>query len=125
MLFLQKVLRQKSDVIINWPTPKTVTYVCSFLASKTITDVSLKTMPNQLSPHTLVISGDNPSKKKKSIAWNEEYEQSSNKLKQPCSSIPILAYIDFTKPFKFHMDPSELGLGAILYQTQEGVDRVC
>ena len=33
--------------------------------------------------------------------------------------MPILAYTDFTKPFKLHTDACGSGLGAILYQTHE------
>ena len=40
------------------------------------------------------------------------------------TSIPILEYADFKKPFKLHMDECMLGLGAILYQNQNGMDRV-
>ena len=39
--------------------------------------------------------------------------------------MPVLAYADYTKPFKVHTDASEIGLGAILYQEQEdGTTRV-
>ena len=30
----------------------------------------------------------------------------------------MLAYLDFTKPFKLHIDVCDKGLGAILYQDQ-------
>ena len=33
--------------------------------------------------------------------------------------MPVLAYADYTKPFKVHTDASEESLGAILYQTQD------
>ena len=46
-------------------------------------------------------------------------------LKEQCCNPPILAYADYSKPFKLHTNASGLGLSAILYQTQEdGTDRV-
>ena len=46
-------------------------------------------------------------------------------MKQLCSSTPILAYADYSKPFKLHMDACNLGLGVVLYNTDEdGLDRV-
>ena len=39
--------------------------------------------------------------------------------------MPILAYADFTQPFKLHTDACGSGLGAVLYQThEEGTDTV-
>ena len=40
-------------------------------------------------------------------------------LKRLCTEAPVLAYTDYTKPFKVHTDASEEGLGAILYQAQD------
>ena len=45
-------------------------------------------------------------------------------LKGLCTSAPILAFADFTKPFKLHMYVRTIGLGAMLYQEQDGKDRV-
>ena len=45
-------------------------------------------------------------------------------LKVLCTSSPILAFVDFTKPFKLHTDASTIGLGAVLYQEQDGKERV-
>ena len=37
----------------------------------------------------------------------------------------MLAYADYTKPFRVHTDASELGLGAVLYQEQDdGTTRI-
>ena len=46
------------------------------------------------------------------------------KLKEIYTSTPILAYADFIsfKPFKLLTDACMLGLGAVLYQSQGGVD---
>ena len=41
-----------------------------------------------------------------------------------CTNTPILAYADFKKPFRVHTDASILGLGAVLYQEQDGVEKV-
>ena len=47
------------------------------------------------------------------------------KLKQLCSSTPILAYADYSKAFKLHTDVCNLALGAVLYQIDEdSLDRV-
>ena len=76
-------------------------------------------------PLNLLISSDNANKKKQAINWNEDCEVSFQKLKQLCSTTPILAYTASSKPFKLHTDACGLGLGAILYQmSEDGLDRV-
>ena len=35
-----------------------------------------------------------------------------------------MAYTDFKKPFRLHTDASILGLGGVLYQEQDGVEKV-
>ena len=41
-----------------------------------------------------------------------------------CTTTPILVYVDFEKPFKLHTDVNVLGLGVVLYQVQDGVEKV-
>ena len=40
------------------------------------------------------------------------------------TSPPILAYANYSLPYELHVDASSLGLGAVLYQTQNGVKKV-
>ena len=47
-----------------------------------------------------------------------------DQLKVLCTTTPILAYADFTKPFKLHTNASVLGLGAVLYQVNVGVGKL-
>jgi hypothetical protein len=47
-----------------------------------------------------------------------------NKLIECVTSPPILAYPDYNTPFVVHTDASQHGLGAVLYQKQEGTLRV-
>ena len=55
----------------------------------------------------------------------EECQEAFDMLKVQCTSAPILAFADFTKPFKLHTDASTMGLIAVMYQGEEdGKDRV-
>ena len=54
----------------------------------------------------------------------EECQEAFDVLKVLCTSTSILAFTDFTKPFKLHMDASTIGLAAVLYQEQGGKDGV-
>ena len=60
----------------------------------------------------------------KVIEWSNDCEEEFRKLKEICTTTPLLAYADLSKPFKLHTDTCILGLGAILYQNQNGVDCV-
>jgi hypothetical protein len=40
------------------------------------------------------------------------------------TSPPILAYADYSLPFLLDIDASGNGLGAVLHQRQNGIDRV-
>ena len=50
------------------------------------------------------------------IDWAEECQIAFDKLKELCTSTPILAYANYRKPFQLQTDASHLGLGAVLYQ---------
>ncbi len=41
-------------------------------------------------------------------------------LKRTLTCAPILAFVNFTKPFVLEVDPSHQGLGAILSQENQG-----
>ena len=58
------------------------------------------------------------------INWEQECQEAFDKLKELCTSTLILAYADFGKPLKLQTDASVPGLGAVLYQEQDGVERL-
>ena len=68
--------------------------------------------------HELTL-GENAGKKKAAIKWDSKCQQAFDDLKTLCTTAPILAYANFTKPFKLHTDACGTGLGAVLYQTRE------
>ena len=69
-------------------------------------------------PLTDLISGENADKKKALVVWTSECQEALEQLKKLCTEAPVLAYLDFTKPFKLHINACDKGLGAILYQDQ-------
>ena len=70
-------------------------------------------------PINRLASGENANKKKALVDWSEECQIAFEHLKHLCSQMPILAYANYTKPFKLHADASEHGLGVVLYQRQD------
>ena len=46
--------------------------------------------------------------------WTQLHQESFDKLKLALTSAPVLAYLDYGKPFLLEMDASLKGLGAVL-----------
>lgn len=58
------------------------------------------------------------------IQWTSAHQEVSNQLIDALTKPPVLGYPDFTEPFVLHCDASQIGLGAVLYQRQQGKMRV-
>ena len=56
--------------------------------------------------------------------WTDEHQEIVNQMIDYLKSPEVMAYPDFTLPFFITTDASFQGLGSVLYQTQNGVDRV-
>lgn len=54
------------------------------------------------------------------VEWTEQHQEALCKLIDQLVNPPILAYPDFELPFVLHTDASNKGLGAVLYQRQNG-----
>ena len=77
-----------------------------------------------MKPLYKLISGENASRKQNSTKWDLECQNAFDNLKELCTTAPILASADFAIPFKLHTNISVLGLGAVLYQVHEGVEKI-
>ena len=58
------------------------------------------------------------------IKWDLNCQEAFDNLKGLCTTTLIFTFTDFGKLFRLHTDASVLGLGAILYQKQDGVKKV-
>ena len=63
-------------------------------------------------------SGDNKDKKSEHFDLSPEALEAFDHLKAACLQAPILAFLDFDKPFLLEMNASGRGLGAVLSQKQ-------
>lgn len=123
----------KTEKILNWPTPANVDEVRSFLGltgyyRRYIHNYAMIARPlnNLLIGHVATPKRRSRKGKEKPSDWKWGPEQDSafQQLKTCLVSPPILAFPDFTKPFVLHVDACGTGLGAVLYQHQNGLDRV-
>ena len=67
---------------------------------------------------------ENQSKRAAKKTYIEWSDTAFEHLKAMCLSTPILAYPNYQLPFTLHTDSSTDGLGAVLYQKQDGKMRV-
>ena len=91
----------------NWPSPSSIKelrgflgltgYYCRFVCN--YGDIA-RPLTNQL--------------KNDAFHWTTETEKAFLKLKQVMTSLPILALLDFTKPFILETDAFGQGLGVLL-----------
>ena len=119
---------KKVEAVTKWPTPKTVYDVRSFLGFVGYYRRFIKDFSKIAKPIREVITGlEDQSKrtaKKTFVEWTEAADSAFEHLKKLCTSTPILAYPDYKLPFVLHTDSSSEGLGAVLYQKQDGKLRV-
>ena len=116
---------KKMATIKEWPFPKTVTDVQSFLDFTNYYWKFIQKYVNIAKPIKQLVSGEIASKKRNLMEWTAECQQAFEQLKQLCSQTPVLAYANYIWSFKLHTDASENGEGAILYQKQDsGTDHV-
>ena len=109
----------KIEAIKKWPISKNITEVQSFLGFTEYYRHFIPKSAQVAQPLHKLTSGENAGKKKAAIQWNDRCQQAFDDLKRLCTTAPILAYVDFTQPFKLHTDACGSGLGAVLYQSCE------
>ncbi|UYV64930.1 K02A2.6-like [Cordylochernes scorpioides] len=108
----------RTETVRQWPVPRDVHQLRSFLGLCSYYRRFVPGFSNIARPlHRLTESG-------RPFSWTVDCERAMDKLKQALSSPPMLAYPDQGEPFILDTDASNTGIGAVLSQTQDGVERV-
>jgi len=124
---------EKLEALINWPVPHNIKTLRAFLGFTGYYRRFVKNYSKMVKPLNDLLVGHPTNKeasKKKSTKhrkqwqWGELQQKAFETIKEKLSSPPVLAYADYTKPFVLHTDASADGLGAVLYQVQDGKERV-
>ncbi|KAI5639559.1 reverse transcriptase (RNA-dependent DNA polymerase) domain-containing protein [Phthorimaea operculella] len=110
----------KVKAILDIPVPKTAKDVKKFLGT---VSWYRRFVPNLSTLATPLNKLTSTHKKAPPFKWTPEAESAFNSNIQALVSTPILACPDFTKPFAVHCDASSFGIGAMLTQEFDGIEK--
>lgn len=118
----------KINTVVEWRRLTNVSELRSFLGFASYYRRFVEGFAKHAAPlHKLV--GDLQGKGKKrnctvnillETKWTHHAEDAFQTLKQKLVQAPVLGYADFSKPFVLEIDASQVGLGAVLSQEQDG-----
>ena len=111
-------LKKNLESIAQCPPPDTYTKVKSFVGLVGHYRRFIKGFAKIVAPLYDLTSGDNKDKKLEHVDLSPEALKAFGRLKAACLQAPILAFLDFDKPFLLETDASGRGLGAVLSQKQ-------
>ena len=106
------------EAISKLPPPISVAEVRFFLGLVGYYRRFIKKFSDKGAPLNALLHKDHP------WSWTPQCQEAFKLLKGEISRKPVSAYLDFSKPFRLYTDVSNVGLGAILAQKQEGKERI-
>lgn len=104
----------KIAAITNWPIPRNLKQVRGFLGLASWYRRFILNFSSEVSPISDVVST------KKRFHWTEAAQKAFENIKSLLTSAPVLANPDFSKKFFLQCDASDFGIGAVLFQLDEG-----
>lgn len=114
-----KIDPSKVSVIVNWPIPKSVTKVRSFLGATHYWRKFIVNFYSIAAPlHALT-------NMKFVFHWGGKEQKTFDALKQKTSSAPVLALTDLKQPFDIKVDASDYAMGAILLHHGKPISFYC
>ena len=112
----------KVKAMLDYPRPRNSTEVKRFLGLASWYRRFVPHFSTLVSPLNELLRGAKG--KKLPIVWNDLTEKAFQDVKQALVSAPILSSPDFSLKFTIQCDASLTGLGSVLTQSQDGVEKV-
>ena len=117
---------EKVTKIKDWPTPKTPKEVHSFVGLASYYGRFIPNFAKWAGPlHALIVPASFKQKIRKGemkksdlpeFQWTPACQEGFDQLKKALTEAPVLAYLDYSKPFILETDASLKGLGMVLSQ---------
>jgi len=115
---------QKIHAVSNWSLPEKINELHSFISFANYYRKFIPKFNEIVLPLENLIERKGSKPLKTMIIWNKEAEDSFEKLKQALCSTPVLAFPQTKGKFILDCDASDVGIGAVLSQVQEGGEKV-
>ncbi|XP_062593574.1 uncharacterized protein K02A2.6-like, partial [Saccostrea cucullata] len=120
---------EKLSAVKEWRTPQNIKELRQFLGFSGYYRRFIKNYSQIVQPLNSLLQGHSTTRKVKkkhevpAWKWQTIHQTAFETIKELLTQPPVLAYADYSKPFIIHTDSSSHGLGAVLYQRQDGVDK--
>lgn len=128
---------EKISALTEWPLPKTVRDLRAFLGFAGYYRRFVEGYSQIVKPLNALLQGEFSTRgrstssyrvrsKAQSLAgkWNDECQVAFDTIIQKLTTAPVLGFADWKLPYILHTDASVTGIGAALYQVQDGKTRV-
>ena len=124
---------EKVTAVQNWPRPETLKQLRSFLGFASYYRRNVPHFTAVASPLNALVTTccrDIKGKPRSSASywlgsqWTENCEAEFSNIKCVLTTAPVLGFADYSQPFVVETDASDLGLGAVLSQVQDGRTRI-
>jgi hypothetical protein len=109
----------KVAVIREWPVPKPVKDLQSFLGTTVYVQRFCANYAEISAPLFNLVKS-----KEKVIMWTPSAQTAFENLKEALSNTPVLAFPNFARPFRIRTDASQFAIGGVLYQDESSPGEV-